>query len=163
MDESTKKAFDFASDVTKQLITVASAIVTISVTFSKDTPAAARSSAYHAWLAFLGSILLGFCALMCMTGELQPKAGNGVGKDNPSIWRGNIVFFSITQILAFLLAIFLTANFGKAAMETSRAEVPPPPQVCNCLISQPQPAQVSPCPPPRNSPASVREVGPTEK
>ena len=55
MDESTKKAFDFASDVTKQLITVASAIVTISVTFSKDTPAAARSSAYHAWLAFLGA------------------------------------------------------------------------------------------------------------
>jgi hypothetical protein len=149
MDEPTKKAFDFASDVTKQLITVASAIVTLSVTFSKDTPAAARGPAYDAWLSFLFSILLGFCALMCMTGELQPKANNGVGKDNPSIWRGNIVFFSVTQILTFLLAIFLTAKFGKIAMESSRNEqTAPTPQVCNCVISQPQALQPAPGPAP---------------
>jgi len=93
MDEPTKKAFDFAADVTKQLITVASAIVTVTVTFSKDTPVPARDWAFGAWSCFLVSILLGFGALMCMTGELQPKVNDGVGKENPSVWKGNITFF----------------------------------------------------------------------
>jgi hypothetical protein len=149
MDEPSKKAFDFAADVTKQLITVASAIVTLSAVFSKDTPLQARGPAYHAWLAFLGSILLGFCALMCMTGELQPKTSKttGLGNDKASIWRGNIVFFSITQILTFLFAIFLTAKFGQIAMENSKAEkAAPVPQVCNCVVT-PCPAQ-PPCPTP---------------
>jgi len=36
MKENQKKAFDFASDTTKQLITLSTAIVTLTVTFSKD-------------------------------------------------------------------------------------------------------------------------------
>lgn len=155
MDEASKKAFDFASDITKQLITVASAVVTLTVTFSKDTPAAARGSAYAAWLAFLVSILLGFFALMSMTAELQPKVNNGVGNNTPSIWRRQIVLFSIGQILVFLLAIFLTAKFGKAAMQSSRSEQPPAPQVCNCVISQPQPVQAAP--PPGNTKTGHKE------
>jgi hypothetical protein len=138
MDESSKKAFDFAADLTKQLITVASAIVTLTVTFSKDTPAPARGWAYLAWLFFLISILLGFGTLMCMTGELQPKANNGVGTNNPSIWRGNITFFSSAQIGTFLIAISLTAWFGKIAMQSSRAESTPP-QICNCQLTLRQP------------------------
>src|ERR1700690_1310313 len=116
MDEASKKAFDFAADLTKQLITVASAIVTLTVTFSKDTPAPARTWAYAAWSFFLLSILLGFGALMCMTGELQPKKDKGVGKANPSIWKGNVTAFSAAQIVVFLVAISLTAWFGKVAM-----------------------------------------------
>lgn len=149
MDEPSKKAFDFASDVTKQLITVASAIVTVTVTFSKDTPAAARNWAYGAWLFFVVSILLGFGALMCMTGELQPKSNNGVGNDRASIWRRNITFFSGAQIVVFLIALSLTAWFGKTAMESSKMEQPAPPQVCNCVVS-PCP-QSAPCAPPSTS------------
>jgi hypothetical protein len=139
MDESSKKAFDFAADLTKQLITVASAIVTLTVIFSKDTPAAARGWAYAAWFCFLLSILLGLGTLMCMTGELQPKANNGVGKDNPSIWKRNITAFSAAQIFVFLVAISLTAYFGKVAMQSGQTEpTTPPPQLCNCVLPQPQ-------------------------
>jgi hypothetical protein len=140
MDDPTKTAFAFASDLTKQLITAASAIVTVTVTFSKDTPAAARTWAYSAWAAFLLSILLGVGALMSMTGELQPKNGNGVGTNNPSIWKKNITAFSGAQIIVFLIAISLTAWFGRIAMESSKTEVQPPAPVCNCIVSQPQAA-----------------------
>ena len=157
MDEASKKAFDFAADLTKQLITVASAIVTLTVTFSKDTPAPARPWAYAAWFCFLLSVLLGFGALMCMTGELQPKSGNGVGKTNPSIWKANITTFSGAQIFVFLVAISLTSWFGKVAMQSSRAEpTATPPQVCNCVISQPQPAAKAATPQPAGPNSSTR-------
>jgi hypothetical protein len=146
MDEPTKKAFDFAADVTKQLITVASAIVTVTVTFSKDTPVPARDWAYGAWSCFLVSILLGFGALMCMTGELQPKVNNGVGKQNPSVWKGNITFFSATQIFVFLVGICLTAWFGRIAMQSSAKpqRETQPQQVCNCVFPTPKTVQESP-------------------
>jgi NADH:ubiquinone oxidoreductase subunit 6 (subunit J) len=153
MDEATKKAFDFAADLTKQLITVASAIVTLTVTFSKDTPAPARGWAYAAWFCFLFSILLGFGALMGMTGELQPKANHGVGKTNPSIWKGNITALSGLQVFVFLVAIFLTTRFGMVAMQSSRAEqAQPTPQVCNCVLSQPQAAVQPATPQPKQAP-----------
>ena len=37
----SKKAFDFAADITKQWITLAAAIITLTVTFSKDSREAA--------------------------------------------------------------------------------------------------------------------------
>ena len=152
MDEPTKKAFDFAADVTKQLITVASAVVTVTVTFSKDTPVAARNWAYGAWSCFLLSILLGFGALMCMTGELQPKVNHGVGKENPSVWKGNITFFSIAQIGVFLLAIGLTAFFGKVAMQSAaKPQIEAQPQqICNCVFPTPSAGRTPP--PPQNAP-----------
>jgi hypothetical protein len=35
-EERLKKAFDFSADLTKQLITLATAIITLTITFSKD-------------------------------------------------------------------------------------------------------------------------------
>lgn len=143
MDEQTKKAFDFASDITKQLITVAAAIVTLTVTFSKDTPVPARAWAYWAWFGFLVSIILGFAALMSLAGELQPKLGPGVaavGNANPSIWKKNITLFSIAQMLVFLVAVGLTAVFGAVAMRNPEKASSPPAQVCNCLLPASQPA-----------------------
>ena len=36
MTEETKKAFEFAQDTTKQLITLATAIIALTITFAKD-------------------------------------------------------------------------------------------------------------------------------
>jgi hypothetical protein len=36
MDEQNKKAFDFAADLTKQLVTLSTSIVTLTLLFSKD-------------------------------------------------------------------------------------------------------------------------------
>ena len=152
MDEQTKKAFDFAADITKQLITVAAAIVTLTVTFSKDTPAEARSWAFGAWCVFVASILFGFLSLMSLTAELQPKpAGTAAAAGNaaPSIWKKKIVVFSILQMAAFLIAVGLSAYFGKVAMRSVEKPVNPPAQVCNCVLpAQPPPAPASPAPRP---------------
>ncbi len=151
MDEQTKKAFDFAADITKQLITVAAAIVTLTVTFSKDTPAEARSLAFRAWCAFAVSIFFGFLSLMSLTAELQPKPTGttaAAGNPAPSIWKKNIIIFSTLQMLAFLIAVALSAYFGKIAMGSVEKPASPPAQVCNCVL----PAQPSPAPVPRVAP-----------
>jgi hypothetical protein len=155
MDEQTKKAFDFASDITKQLITVAAAIVTLTVTFSKDTPAPARAWAYSAWIGFLISIFFGLATLMSLAGELQPKPALGVaatGNPAPSIWKKNVKFFSITQMMIFLVAVGLTARFGAVAMRTAEKTTNPPPQICNCALAAPTPAP-APAPAANNLPS----------
>lgn len=144
MDESTKKAFDFAADITKQLITVASAIVTVTVTFSKDTPAEARSWAYTAWGFFIVSILCGFATLQSLTGQLQPNPNvPRSATATPTIWKGKIRFFSAAQIIIFVIAIAFTAWFGKVAMHSPAQPQPSPPApIFNCVLppAQPNPA-----------------------
>ena len=67
------KSFDFAADVAKQLITLATAIITVMITFSKDI--LGTNSHYIAWLLsswilFLLSIVFGIFTLMALTGVL---------------------------------------------------------------------------------------------
>jgi hypothetical protein len=57
MTEREKRAFDFASDLTKQLITLSTSIVTVTFLFSKDSPgpkllAVAIASAFTASISF---------------------------------------------------------------------------------------------------------------
>jgi hypothetical protein len=76
MDEAVKKAFDFAADLTKQLISLATGIIGLTITFGRDflqrAPAGARPWAITAWGAFLFSILCGILTLMTLTGTLDP-------------------------------------------------------------------------------------------
>ncbi len=76
MKENQKKAFDFASETTKQLITISTAIITITVTFSKEIIGGADTSTkillMVAWGLFLFSIIFGVFTLMALTGTLQP-------------------------------------------------------------------------------------------
>jgi hypothetical protein len=76
MKENQKKSFDFAADTTKQLITLATAIIALSVTFAKDIVGV--SSDYPkvllawTWSIFIASLFFGIFALMALTGSLQP-------------------------------------------------------------------------------------------
>ena len=62
MKENEKKAFDFAADVTKQLITLSTAIITITITFSKDiinlADSAAKNYLLWAWILFIATVFL---------------------------------------------------------------------------------------------------------
>lgn len=77
MEEHQKKAFDFAIDLTKQLITLSTAIITITVTFSKviigNISDNNRCVLLFGWIFFLLSIVLGLLTLMGITGNLDPK------------------------------------------------------------------------------------------
>ena len=76
MEENEKKAFDFAADTTKQLITISTAIIALMVTFSKDilgeTNVSSKTWLMCTWVVFIISILSGVITLMALTGTLQP-------------------------------------------------------------------------------------------
>ena len=88
MEEQKKKSFDFAADVAKQLIALATGIVTLTITFSKDVLGgvedAHKGCLLWAWIAFLCSITFGVLTLMALTGNLgQEKTPEVEGKDSP--------------------------------------------------------------------------------
>jgi hypothetical protein len=109
-----EKSFDFAADLTKQLITLATVVVTITVTFSKDVLSVAvgsgRGTLVTMWVAFLASILFGLLALMAMTGQIgrTPK---------PDIYAGPVRLFSILQIVGFLLGVSAAIWFVVHALD----------------------------------------------
>lgn len=77
MDEKDKKAFDFAADLTKQPITLATGTIALTITFSKDflqkTPASARLWALWAWGVLLASVVFGIWTMMALTGSFGAR------------------------------------------------------------------------------------------
>ncbi|SEC08076.1 hypothetical protein [Terriglobus roseus] len=106
MEEHEKKAFDFAADLTKQLITLATSIVTFSLAFSDHFPKQSRL-ARDAWFFYLISILFGLWTLMALTGTLAPTGG--AATDFTLKW--NVRLPSLLQILSFGIAVLLTISF----------------------------------------------------
>lgn len=145
MREEHKKAFDFASDVTKQLITLSTVIITITITFSKDiitfTDTSAKNYLFWAWILYILTIFFGIWTLMALTGSLQPmkkqaKKTETNGGDNSeisesveevqdiaqecSINSGNIRVPSILQIVCFIVALSLTITYGYNSLSDSK-------------------------------------------
>jgi len=71
-----KHAFDFLGDSTKQLITVATGIVTITIIFSKDLLPHARISALCAWILLTISVIFGIWTLYTLSGILYEAAAD---------------------------------------------------------------------------------------
>ena len=126
MEENQKKAFDFAADLTKQLITLSTAVITLSVTFSKDIIGISKGWRLYLligiWGLYFLSILFGLLTLMSLTGNLDPiptrtKSNDGnikTEKPNPilTITSHNIISTSKWQVWTFLIALLLTCFYG---------------------------------------------------
>jgi hypothetical protein len=115
LDEALKKAFDFAADLAKQLLTLATAIITLTITFAKDfLPLAASPEtkrwALYAWCAFLLSIICGVWTLMALTGTLDQRPGQTC---RVSIRGANVVVPAASQIILFLAGLILTVVFAR--------------------------------------------------
>lgn len=113
--EQRKKAFDFCADATKQLMTISTAVVTLTITFAKDFVINVRPSAkiwaYLAWVALFLSILSGIFVLLALTAELEPKDP----MHRPASIRAGATGWSFLQQVMFLVAIILTVIFGITA------------------------------------------------
>ena len=134
MEENQKKAFDFAVDLTKQLITLSTAIITLTVTFSKDILGGVDDSNKYllltSWIFFIISIFLGVLTLMALTGNLdpmakkQPKNDDGIRPDpvkpEPilTITSNNVTSTARWQVWTFLFALVLTIWYGYCAVTT---------------------------------------------
>jgi hypothetical protein len=118
MKDRFDKAFDFAQDTTKQIVTLSSGIIAITLTFLngklKNYPSTTRTWLEVGWVLYLASILLGVVTLMALSGNLERPGTNKTtnAANDPSIYRGNIRGPSVLQVLFFLAATVCTLVFG---------------------------------------------------
>jgi hypothetical protein len=111
LDPGVEKAFDFAQDLTKQLIALCTAVIALTITFLTDVLQTAPESAVRflqaAWVLYLVSILFGILTLMRLTGVLG-KSGSG----GPSINERRIRLVATVQVLCFFMGVAFTLVFG---------------------------------------------------
>jgi hypothetical protein len=105
------KSFDYTQDVTKQMITLSTGVIVITVSFFKEVfphpPADAKTVIVISWGFFAISVLAGIATLLNLTGNLPSQT-----KESEGIYRDSIRLWSIIQIACFLLAIIGTIYFG---------------------------------------------------
>jgi hypothetical protein len=109
-DERVKKSFDFLQDATKQLITLATVILTFTITFLKDVAKTAGEGPRFwitlCWISLVVSCGFGLLVLLNMTGVL------GKPSETPDIYRPSIRLFSGLQLLGFGLALVFALAFA---------------------------------------------------
>jgi len=113
MDDQTKAAFAGASDTAKQLITLASGILTLEVTFAKNIMDAkldqtARYLIAGSWILLLLSVIAGVWMLLALTGSL----GQLTPPTSSTIYGSNVRIPAFFQILLFIGGLALSVWFG---------------------------------------------------
>lgn len=112
MDEQAKAAFASASDTSKQLITLATALLALEITFGKDLigefDTVSKGLVAASWVLLLLSVVAGIWTLMALTGSL----GGGAKPTAKSIFGRNVQFPAAAQIGLFLLGLVFTVCFG---------------------------------------------------
>jgi hypothetical protein len=109
-------SFEFAKEMTTQMITLSTAVIGVSATFAKDiAPGITRGKRiclYLSWAAFLVSILMGIITLGSLTGVLAKTTP--IKPD--SVYDESIRLKSVAQALFFLggiLLLMLDAIFSR--------------------------------------------------
>ena len=109
LDPRQTKAFDFAAEFAKQLITLSTGIVAITITFRQGILGGGDKGDTVllglAWLALTLSILCGVGLLMSMTGHLAKRPAS-------TIYEFGVRAWAIGQTVTFLVGIVLTVSFG---------------------------------------------------
>lgn len=145
-DSRVTKSFDFAADITKQLIALSTAIISLCVAFTDKIFSSEVAHSYSSWLLaslifFVVSIILGIATLMALAGHLgkpqnentsdshqdQPQQADNPHLTTPSpIYKGNVRVLSSLQMLTFIIAISIAVAYVYNA-STSTRETPAPP------------------------------------
>jgi len=103
-------AFEFASDASKQLITLSTGILALSVTFIKDivkAPTKAVWTLKAAWVTYICSIAFGAWTSFALTGTLAAESFR------PSnIYDFNIRVPAALQVVTFLVATIFIVVYG---------------------------------------------------
>jgi len=112
MKETKLKSFDFAVDLTKQLISLSTVLIAISITFfEKFSNNSNKWILIGSWIFLFLSIILGVFTLMTITGRLgQVKDEESI--NSLDIYGKNITKCASSQILSFIIGIFLLIIFS---------------------------------------------------
>lgn len=116
VDDRAKLAFQFASDVAKQLITISTALIAFSVTFTRELVKKGTPTRYL--FASLGAHLLsivgGVWTLLALTGTLMPVGG--YAQTNAATFDTNIRIAAAFQIALFLVGCTTLVIHGVTAI-----------------------------------------------
>lgn len=114
MDRRTEKAFEFAVEGTKQLLTLSAAILALTVTIARDIQGE-PNLLLAAWIAFLVSLICGVFALYALMVELDPgKRGQDTA---PSLAASGVRAPAFAQIGAFLVGTAFLVLFGWSVVQ----------------------------------------------
>lgn len=125
-----KEAFTFAMDSAKQIITISSATLALTVTFAKDTFLKDRKSPpwslYVAWSLYLIAILCSIWTMLALTGEFGSRS-----VDSRTIWGTNVTRPALAMVVTFYFAFVFTVvagwqSFRREAPTTQPPIAPPP-------------------------------------
>lgn len=116
MNDALKMAFEFARDLDEQLITLATGIIALSVTFLKDVFKSHEHKLDRyltiSWFLYFMSIIFGIADFTMIVGNLVPTAENHCV---PKIGL-NMELFAGLQITAFVFATVAFITYGKRAI-----------------------------------------------
>lgn len=109
-----KNGAESAAETTKQIITLATGMLGLTVTFAKEfkpanTDLSVPQSLEIAWLFYGITILFGIWTLMAITGSINKAA---LKDKTPDAQTSNIQIPAVLMVLAFLVAIGLTIWAG---------------------------------------------------
>jgi hypothetical protein len=125
-DERVKKAVDAVSDLAKQLITLATGVVAITISFAKDIfggHGGGNALLVASWIGYLVCITAGVWVLMAIAGTLDPAMpANGVAKGGDGrVFGGNVRLPAGIQVVAFVVATVLVAVAGIVELRSGAA------------------------------------------
>lgn len=124
MTDRTKAAFTSAADLAKQLLTLGTAVLGVTVTFSKDLieriPEGDRWLLWMAWLLLALSLAGGILALMALTGAL---GSDRVDDAALKVYTTSVQVPFVVQILLFAGGLAFLILAGTVAID-----VPTPPR-----------------------------------
>src|SRR5262249_45793984 len=108
MNPRLQKTFDYAIEATKQLLTLASAVLALTLTVAKEAPNGRRGFMLAGWFGFLLSVIFGIVSLYTLMREFAPRNDGRDGAPSIGSWRvrGPLLL----QIVTFALgAVFVVA------------------------------------------------------
>ena len=117
LDDAQREGFTAARDTTKQLITLASSILTVTITFQRDIAPGGLPDRgtllMAAWIGYTLSVGFGIIGLMAMTTEL------GQNRREPTLTHWKVWWPPLLQMLTFLIATVLIVWFGSRVVQAS--------------------------------------------
>lgn len=114
--DTTEKAFTFASESSKLLITLSTGVIAFMIAFlDKDSSMKAVTTCEKvilitSWIIFLLSAIVGVWTQLALANVLEPKSKPAIF--NPTIQEDKIKFPFKIQIILFVLGVTMTVVYG---------------------------------------------------
>ncbi len=115
LNDVQMKAFEVAVETSKQLLTLSTAILTVTVAFTKDIVGVdnlgtrGQGALLAAWVAFTASVFFGAWFLYATVGTLGKKYKGGQA---PSVYGVNMKIPTLLQQLTFVAGLGITVYVG---------------------------------------------------